>query len=102
MQEVLDYRSTKDIDFKGHYMFDFNSLDEKEFMYYLSVNNLSSMLDKDSIINYNVQTIQQFNENIESINNFINNIISQNKTVIICILKRQKKELNKKFEYENY
>ena len=65
MQEVLDYRSTKDIDFKGNYMFDFNSLDEKEFMYYLSVNNLSSMLDKDSIINYNVQTIQQFNENIE-------------------------------------
>ena len=95
MQEVLDYRSTKDIDFKGNYMFDFNSLDEKEFMYYLSVNNLSSMLDKDSIINYNVQTIQQFNENIESINNFINNSISQNKTVIICILKRQKKNLIK-------
>ena len=95
MQEVLDYRSTKDMDFKGNYMFDFNSLDEKEFMYYLSVNNLSSMLDKDSIINYNVQTIQQFNENIESINNFINNIISQNKTVIICILKRQKKNLIK-------
>ena len=95
MQEVLDYRTTKDIDFKGNYMFDFNSLDEKEFMYYLSVNNLSSMLDKDSIINYNVQTIQQFNENIESINNFINNIISQNKTVIICILKRQKKNLIK-------
>ena len=96
IQEVLDYRTTKDIDFKGNYMFDFNSLDEKEFMYYLSVNNLSSMLDKDSIINYNVQTIQQFNENIESINNFINNIISQNKTVIICILKRQKKNLIKK------
>ena len=95
MQEVLDYRSTKDIDFKGNYMFDFNSLDEKEFMYYLSVNNLSSMLDKDLITNYNVQTIQQFNENIESINNFINNIISQNKTVIICILKRQKKNLIK-------
>lgn len=95
IQEVLDYRSTKDIDFKGNYMFDFNSLDEKEFMYYLSVNNLSSMLDKDSIINYNVQTIQQFNENIESINNFINNSISQNKTVIICILKRQKKNLIK-------
>lgn len=95
MQEVLDYRSTKDINFKGNYMFDFNSLDEKEFMYYLSVNNLSSMLDKDSIINYNVQTIQQFNENIESINNFINNSISQNKTVIICILKRQKKNLIK-------
>ncbi len=92
-EEILTYRETKDTDFNGNYMFDLNSLNEKNYMYYLDTNNLSTK--NIDIIRYNVSTINKFNENIENLNNYINKSINDKKTVIICISKQKKKNVLK-------
>lgn len=95
MEEVLTYQSTKDIDFNGHYMFNFNEIKENDYMYYLSINNISDKLDSKLITNYQVQTIEKFNEDVNRINEFITESIKKNKTVIICVSKQKKKSIIK-------
>ena len=95
MDEVLTYKTTKDLDFDGNYMFDLDKLNESNYMYYLSINNISNIIDQKVIKNYNVQTIQKFNEDVDSINSFINENINNNKTVIICVSKQKKKSILK-------
>ena len=95
MEEVLTYKTTKDINFDGNYMFDLGIINESDYMYYLSINNISNLIDSKLIKNYNVQTIQKFNENVDSINSFINESINNEKTVIICVSKQNKKNILK-------
>lgn len=95
MEEVLTYKTTKDINFDGNYMFDLGIINESDYMYYLSINNISNIIDSKLIKNYNVQTIQKFNENVDSINSFINESINNEKTVIICVSKQKKKNILK-------
>ena len=95
MEEVLTYKTTKDINFDGNYMFDLGIINESDYMYYLSINNISNLIDSKLIKNYNVQTIQKFNENVDSINSFINESINNEKTVIICVSKQKKKNILK-------
>ena len=52
-------------------------------------------IDHKLITNYQVQTIQKFNENIDLINEFITENIKKNKTVIICVSKQKKKSISK-------
>ena len=99
-EEVLTYRETKDVDFKGKYMFDLDELYEREYMYYLSTNNLSSK--NIDIERYNVSTINKFNENIDNINSFINKNFDSKKTIIICVSKQKKKNIIKNLNMKIY
>ena len=87
--ETKEYKKEKDIDFTGNYMFNIEELKEKEPVYYFSFNNLIANNYTSEMINFDVKTINNFNEDSELINNYINKCISNNKTIIICLKKYQ-------------
>ena len=84
-EEILEYRNTKDSDFSGNYMFQLDKLNVDNVINYMSINNITNK----NFLNYNIKTINNFNEDKNSINNFIRDSISNNKTVIICLTKYQ-------------
>ncbi len=89
MDEVTEYRNSKDIEFDLDYMMDFNKIHVDFPVYYFSLNNLTYGDYVSTITNFGVRTINSFNENGDLINNYINNSISSNKTVIIVLKKYQ-------------
>ena len=89
MEEVTIYKEDKDTDFKSDYMFDLSSLNENFPIYYFSFSNMSNQDYISSMINFDVKTINNFNENPENINNFILDKIHHSKTVLICLKKFQ-------------
>lgn len=95
LKECFNYKTEKDTEFNGNYMFSLNDIKEKEYFYYLDINNLSSFIDKNDIVSVNLSTISVFNENIDSINNFINAQLSSNKTVVICVPKTKFRNIRK-------
>ncbi len=95
LKECFNYKTEKDTEFNGNYMFSLNDIKEKEYFYYLDINNLSSFIDKNDIVSVNLSTISVFNENIDSINNFINAQLSSNKTVVICVPKAKFRNIRK-------
>ena len=84
-EEILEYRNTKDSDYSGNYMFQLDKLNVDNVINYMSINNITNK----NFLNYNIKTINNFNEDKNSINNFIRDAISNNKTVIICLTKYQ-------------
>ena len=100
LEETIEFRREKDIEFKGNYMHEFNKLDVEYPIYYYSLNNLSANDNVSKMYDLNVKTINNFGENSERINEFINRQINDNKTVLICLKKYQirsiKKHLNMK------
>ncbi len=88
MEEATTFREEKDTEFTNSYMFDFNSLNPSFSIYYYSFNNIVSN-HTSKMINYDVKTINNFNENEETINTFIRNQIDKHKTVLICLRKYQ-------------
>lgn len=95
LKECFNYKTEKDTEFNGNYMFSLNDIKEREYFYYLDINNLSSFIDKSDIVSVNLSTISVFNENIDSINNFINAQLSSNKTVVICVPKAKFRNIRK-------
>lgn len=100
MEETLTYQATKDIEFIGKYMHDLKLLDEKDYFYYLSINNTSSKIEKSLIKNYQVKTPPQFRENVTMIQEYLSSSISKNKTVIICLDKNKRKQVMKLLSYK--
>ena len=100
LEETIEFRREKDIEFKGNYMHEFNKLDVEYPIYYYSLNNLSANDNVSKMYDLNVKTINNFGENSERINEFINKQINDNKTVLVCLKKYQirsiKKHLNMK------
>ena len=101
MEEVVTYRESKDISFNGNYMFDLYSIKSDFSIYYMSINNVINSKNISELRNFNVKTINNFNENVELINDFIRNAVNNNKTVLICLKQHQLrniiKVLNMKF-----
>ncbi len=95
MEECLTFHTTKDQDFDGIYMHSLEELQEKEYMYYLSINNITTDLKLKNIKNYNVHTIPQFKENTQDINLFLTTNLKNNKTIIICLAKENHKRIIK-------
>ena len=93
--EMFEYKSTRDMNFSGNYMFSLDDIDvcNSILINYLSINNIISC--KNNITNFNVKTVSSFNENVDSINNFINKSINVGKTIIICVNDYQKNSLFK-------
>ena len=85
MEEVLTYRSTKDTDFHGKYMFDFLDIHPTFPIYYMNIDHYLS----NNILDLGVHTINNFNENADSINQFIRQSINDGKTVVLCLKKYQ-------------
>jgi len=95
MDEVITYKESKDIDFNGNYMFDFNKLSVNYPIYYMSIDNIISTDYIKDIYNFNVRTINNFSENVDNINNFIRKEIEKKNTVLICLKKYQLKSVLK-------
>lgn len=93
--EMDTYRNEKDFDFDGKYMYDFSSIKNSFCLYYMSLNNLRNNFISE-MIDYDVRTINNFNEDIDQINKFLRKCIKDNKTVIICLKDYQVKSLTKK------
>ena len=86
LEETITYRNEKDKDFSKEYMFSLNNIKEDYPIYYYPLSNLNNNKE---MVNFNVKTINNFNEDSDNINKFINDNIKNNKTVIICLKKYQ-------------
>ena len=80
--DMLEYRTEKDIDFKGSYMFDFDDIYENNALHYLTVDNLDKSL---KVINFNSKELPLFNDDIEGITKYIREKLYANYTVIVCL-----------------
>ena len=70
MEEVFEYQTSKDTQFKGNYFFDFTSLNPKNLLYYFTIDNISP--DKNTkLISFDAKELLSFNENIEAINKYL-------------------------------
>ena len=85
MEEVLTYQSSKDLSFTGKYMFDFSDISVSFPIYYMNIDHYSA----NSIQDFSVHTINNFNENPETINQFIRKHITEGDTVVLCLKKYQ-------------
>ena len=96
LDQISEYKSEKDIDFKGKYMFDFNDINPNNKMYYQALNNMKADYITE-LIDYKVSTINKFNDNFDLIYKFINNCLDNNKTIVMFLKKYQIKSISSKF-----
>ena len=96
MDEVTTYMETKNINFKGKYMYALSDIIDKDYLYYMNLNNISSKIDIKNITTYNVSTINSFSEKVDILTEFINQQLKNNRTIIICIEKNRIKTLLRK------
>ena len=94
-EEILEYRTSKDVDFKGEYMFSLEEIQPKQEIYYLSLDNLVTGVKLDEIIHYDSKEIINFNENIDLIRKYLKENIDYGKTIIICLKEYQVKNFTK-------
>lgn len=85
MEEVFTYQSTKDVNFDGRYMFDFDDVSPSFPVFYMNVDRIVS----NHIIDLDVHTINNFNENPDTINQFIRKHLSDGDTIVLCLKKYQ-------------
>ena len=84
MEEVFEYQTSKDTQFKGNYFFDFTSLNPKNLLYYFTIDNISP--DKNTkLISFDAKELLSFNENIEAINKYLKENHDLGKTIVICL-----------------
>ena len=84
-EDIMTYRSESDSGFSGDYLFDFNKIIVKYPIYYYSLNNIISSNTSIKLLDFNVKTINNFNEDKDSINSYIKDSINRGKTVLICL-----------------
>ena len=95
LNEIMEYKQNKDVEFDLNYMFDLLKINEKYPVYYCSIDNKIDNGYITSIKDFGVKTINNFNEDSNLINDFVNNSIHNDKTVVICVKKYQVKSLYK-------
>ena len=92
LNETLEYKNNSDQDFNGQYMFSFNEINKVFPMYYMSIDNIANK-NLSKLEDYNVHTINNFNEDANKINTFIRDKINNNFTVLICLKKYQLRKI---------
>ena len=85
MEEVFEYHTTKDFDFKGNYFHSLLDFYPDNVLYYFTINNLDNHLKIKEMIDFHSKEILNFNENVDLINKYLRDSIFANKTVIICL-----------------
>ena len=84
--DIADYKSMKDIDYNGRYMYDLSErLVEKEYFY----NTINSNLGE-SNINFDIKKPPLFKSDIKMINDYIKKELYLGRTIILCLNDRQK------------
>ncbi len=129
LNQILEYRSDSDTDFKDDYMYNLEDVKLDKVIYYNTIDNIIEDVPKSNILDFSLKEVENFNENIELINKYISKNIHDGKTIIIAIKDYQiksfvkyinepylitnisniiegslniiKKELNKGFIYKN-
>ena len=95
MEEVVTYRESKDVDFNGEYMFNFEEVRCDFPVFYMSINNVVNNKEISHLQNFGVRTINNFSENADNINNFIRKSLDEKKTVLICLKEHQLRSIVK-------
>ena len=92
LNEIVEYKTNTDTSFTGNYMFNLNDIKCLYPIYYMSINNVSS----ENIVhlnNFNIHTINNFNEDVDRLNTFIRNKIDDKSTVCIFLKKYQLRKI---------
>lgn len=95
INEIIEYRKDKDIKFNGKYMFQLSDIKTSDTIQYLSINNIDLNHSLDKIYNFNIKSIDNFNENVELISNYINASINSKKTIILYLREFQMRNITK-------
>ena len=95
LEQMLEYRKSEDNDFTDNYMLNLDEIKFKKVIYYNTIDNIIDYLPKESIIDFSIKEIENFNENIELINKFISDNILKGKTIIIALKDFQIKSFTK-------
>lgn len=94
LDTVLEYRTSKDVDFISNYFYAFEKIHPKHLLYYFALDNITKDADV-KIIHHEVKKITPFQENVELINKFLHEQLNLGKTVVISIKEYQAKNLQK-------
>lgn len=95
--EILEYRSAKDVDFHGDYMFSFESIYQHNALLYMTLNNLD--MTNITVLDFNSKQVPMFHDQQEAIEKYISNQIASNKTVIVCLRDYQIRSLQRKIKF---
>ena len=82
MEDVLEYKTEKDKNFKGSYMYDLKKITNDNALHYLSVDNIDISFN---VIDFKSKLLPLFNDDIDSITKFIREKLYNNYTVIVCL-----------------
>lgn len=93
LQEIMDYRTSKDSSFDGEYMLDFSTISHQKTIYYLNIDNYTSQ--KYEVFRYDVRTIQSFHEKEDLISMFLSKCMEEEKTILVFLREYQFKNFIK-------
>ena len=100
--QIVTYKKEKDKDYKGSYMFELDQKKDINCIYCMSLNNKSHRLNDDEIVNYDIKTIDNFNENEQAIIAYFRREIEKRKTIVILLDSKNKINAIKKINYPIY
>lgn len=83
LEEILEYKTSKDINFNGSYMHELEDINLNQVIYYMTINNV---MEKNlPIIKYESKNILSFRENVDLILSYLREQIAFGKTIVICL-----------------
>ena len=85
--DIMDYKTGKDVDFDGRYMFELNDIFLKNQYYY---NTLDFSSNTNSLY-FDIKLPPVFNENIDDINDYMKKELLAGRTLVVCLTKAQAK-----------
>ena len=94
-EEILEYRSIKDSNFKGRYMFELSDFNLSNAILYNTLDNKFVNDEHILSINYGVKKVPEFHENIEKINAYLEAQLLKKNTIIICLKEFQVRSFTK-------
>ncbi len=86
--DIVDYKDSKDIDKDYKYMFEYEEINPKQYIY------IETLANKQGAISYNSKPIMKFNGNYDLFSDFVKKEVLRNK-VIICLSKNNQIEMIK-------
>ena len=95
LNQIFEYKSEKDTEFSGNYLFELDEIKYKDVIYYNTIDNLFENLSSNLITDFGIKEIDNFNENIELINKYIEENLYFGKTIVIALKDYQIKSFTK-------
>lgn len=93
-KDVFEYHESKDKNFKGRYMFDYQERFIDNSISYLTLNNMPER--KIKVINFKSTVPPLFHENQEAIEKYLRQELAEHKTIVICLKEYQVVSFSKK------